>query len=519
MTDWSNWNYQGDVQYVQDIPYIGLQVQTLRQNTWDIGWINRGSFPSGQSLYFGNIKMDMGSEILLQHPSAPTSDTSGKLRLQRTGSELDAYYWSSNQWNKLYGYNNFGSYDVNIALTGYTGDNPSATFHAQFDQFDIVKGTRLPQLPGNPSIPPVPAFALPMSQMPSPSSLITSVSTPQFIANNVASLPNDVASWLNQVEIDIGSVQYPVWLKQTAQIAGDVIDSATKAIGLSSAIVNKSLLRLGEFGLKIVLNNTNVSIALDSAKVADDLIGIAIESGNPVIALIDANTFIWGDLLAPQLQKFGKDPTDPNFGQFYQVPIAPLTFNLASTGNQALDSAMSSLLQSSYRAAQDLNGANHSFDRYTSAYNNSDAQSALLQLEAILYYLDLYKQEAAENASLIEMVRGPLGEVLPPTPTFDPAWLASAQQELLTNGFPSELSLLFADFGLSNSDIAEMQDSILRLTTNDFSGLSIDQGLGQIEQSMRLTASVPSNVPEPTTMLLLGLGLMGLAGVRRKFSN
>jgi hypothetical protein len=37
--------------------------------------------------------------------------------------------------------------------------------------------------------------------------------------------------------------------------------------------------------------------------------------------------------------------------------------------------------------------------------------------------------------------------------------------------------------------------------------------------AIRISGNASSQVPEPTTMLLLGLGLMGLAGVRRKFKK
>jgi hypothetical protein len=41
----------------------------------------------------------------------------------------------------------------------------------------------------------------------------------------------------------------------------------------------------------------------------------------------------------------------------------------------------------------------------------------------------------------------------------------------------------------------------------------------QINGDITSMSNAATAVPEPTTMLLLGLGLMGLAGVRRKFSN
>ncbi len=47
-----------------------------------------------------------------------------------------------------------------------------------------------------------------------------------------------------------------------------------------------------------------------------------------------------------------------------------------------------------------------------------------------------------------------------------------------------------------------------------------EMGLGMdITQFILGTANSTTSVPEPTSMLLLGLGLMGLAGVRRKFKN
>jgi uncharacterized membrane protein len=236
---------------------------------------------------------------------------------------------------------------------------------------------------------------------------------------------------------------------------------------------------------------------------------------NPVAGLIGINSFIYGDLLAPQLEIFGKDPADPDFYTVVLPGSSPIT-NLPTTGNSQLDLTFTKLLQASFNAYVDLEAANKSFDRYAGAIAAGDAIHATLQIEAILNYLHLYDQAVQDSASWLAYIRTLLSTLGYGDGTYKPQYFRDFQAHLAAEGIPQDVIDDLSSLGLTQAQIDDMKQYLLSMNPDSFSGSFTDLNQQAITTLLQ-GSSAP--VPEPATMLLFGIGIAGLAAVGRRKRN
>jgi hypothetical protein len=256
--------------------------------------------------------------------------------------------------------------------------------------------------------------------------------------------------------------------------------------------------------------------AIELAGVGIDAALGAAECTNPQTCLIEANKFIWKDLVLPQLKQLGDDPPDPNYQGVFVLP-GSMTGPIFSTSDDAFNTAAASAYSELEAAGAYLYAANVSLNRYSSALAAGDAVSALNQLEAFAHYVSLYKT-AMSNASTDFALLYSLPEVQDIYEGgIDLSALEAFQQELIANGLSQEDLNTFYDLGLTDDQINDIVGDVeTYIPTLPLDGA--DQIYTQSRNGFALALGNLDSVdaPEPLTLSLFAGGLLGLGFRRRR---
>jgi hypothetical protein len=99
-----------------------------------------------------------------------------------------------------------------------------------------------------------------------------------------------------------------------------------------------------------------------------------------------------------------------------------------------------------------------------------DPQSAGMQLESLLYYLDLWRGTVADGASQLERARSLLSSDGVSDTALDPAAISNLQNQVSTDGLSADTIKFLRQLGANDAEIAQATNAFLSTDPNGYSG-------------------------------------------------
>ena len=330
---------------------------------------------------------------------------------------------------------------------------------ASFANITVSFALESPLLP----VVPIPAKAPPLSTFPAPSSLYTP-SLDMFLVNHLGEFSPDTRQFLTANSTPQTTRGNLSW-KQVATAAGTAI---SQVAALTDLVVSGTGFEDAVTWIAIDLVPEKYQTVAWGGSVAAALAADFLFKDDPVLDLVDANAFIWGDLVAPQLVSLGQDPYDPN----YAAPVVPQNApTLApTTFTDPTAAALAREFIAAFQSASFLAAATTAYNRYSSALHNSDALSATLQLESLIMYLNEFRTAVAAGASYAAIANTALANSSVGTTASSASALQDLQNEVNTQGLPPMVTALLRSSGIPEQSIDQTKANILAINPNTGAG-------------------------------------------------
>lgn len=355
--------------------------------------------------------------------------------------------------------------------------------------------------------PPVTQPLFPGLSFLAPSNVVNGIGV--WINGNISKFDPSLESYLYQVSINPA-------LKADAKAAADVWEKYNL---LSSIVDPLQAAATGNYlsesiGLARFVGDR---VVVDPA-VADDVqrtfaitnfgidLGTAVNGcrGGPAACLGVADSFIWNNLVLPQLKKFGDDPPDPNYQTVFKLPstLPGFAFNTDDTAFNGLATPTFSDLEG---AGAYLYAANIALDRYGAALGAGDSVSAMNQLNAFLYYTELYQKTMAAYAHERSQLLSSQSIQANPDEELKLDALLAFQDRLRQFGFSADELAILDSLGVSDSDKSTFLAMLIGLDPTIEPGTTRGTVASALNDNAFLAAGA-SPVPEPSTLSLFGVG-------------